>query len=519
MAPPDAQLITAEARVGTAAALDEARRLAAALRSFGIGENGVVALLMWNDLPFFTLAEACRLVGAYLVPLNWHLAPRELRDILDDCDARLLVGHAPLLHAAGFADDEKRRVVARDAPAGVQAAYPQARGFDASRWPASWHRWEALLATHAPWDGEPPVTERGGVFYTSGTTGKPKGVVRDPLPAATWAELHGRSMAGFGLTEGGESPRITVQTGPLYHSAPNAYAQLVWRAGGQVHLAPRFDAAGLLATIERERVTHLHLVPTLLKRLLDLPASTRQAHDLSSLVSICHGAAPCPAAVKRAAIAWLGPIIREYYAGTETGIIAWATSAEWLARPGTVGRAAPGVELRVIDSHGVDVPPGQTGELIARSASTTSFHYHRRGNAHQVPGRPGFASLGDLGHQDADGYLFLTDRRADCLISGGVNIYPAEIEAELAVLPGVADCVVFGVPDDDLGEVVHAVVEPQPGARLDTIALRDALRARLAAFKLPRVIELSDALPREDSGKIRKRELREAHWRALGRHI
>lgn len=514
-----AGLTSPDGRLDGPMAIEQARRLACGLRALKIGENDRVALLMWNDTPFFTLGEACQLVGAYLVPLNWRLASPELRYILQDCEAKVLFGHAALLQAAGFGACEPFSVVAKEAPPFIRAAYPKYVHPEPGSWEPEWLRWEALLAASSSRLEESPRAERGGVFYTSGTTGKPKGVVRAALPSEVWAELHGRSIAGFGLDVTSGDRIITVQAGPLYHSAPNAYAQLVWRGGGEVVIMPRFDAQTLLHEIARARATHLHLVPTMLKRLIDLDKSERDAVDISSLISICHGAAPCPPEVKRSAVSWLGPVIREYYAGTETGIVAWSTSAQWLARPGTVGRAAVGVDIRIIDSAGLELPAGIAGEVIARSASTTSFHYHGRDEAHGIQGWEGYASLGDVGYLDSDGYLFLVDRQVDIVISGGVNIYPAEIEAELMALPGVADCAVFGVPDPDLGEVTHALVETQSGLTPDQAEILRALRLRLAEYKLPRLIEFRASLPRDENGKIPKRLLRDAYWREVGRLI
>ena len=512
-------LVTPDTRIEGVAAADESARLASVLVSLRVGANDAVAILMWNDVPFFTLSEACRLVGAYMVPLNWHLAPPELRYILSDCGAKVLFGHDALLREAGLQESDQFQVVALKTPAFVHAAYPKVHPMLRSSWPQAWRDWTELLSSHLPLQVAVPGLERGAMIYTSGTTGRPKGVVRDPLPSEVWAELHGRSMLGFGLNVGAGERRVTVQVGPLYHSAPNAYSSLVWRNGGIVSVEPRFDAERLLAEIERQRVTHIHLVPIMIKRLLDLPQQVRNAHDLSSLVSVCHGAAPCPPDVKRAAIDWLGPIICEYYAGTETGIIAFATSAEWVARPGTVGRAAKGVDVRVIGNRGQELRRGQAGELIARSASTISFHYHQQHGKKALDGWDGYLSLGDIGHMDDEGFIFLSDRSSDMIISGGVNIYPAEIESQLTVLPGVQDCVVFGVPDAEYGEAVYAIVQPQPGVILQPGALREVLRTRIATYKVPRVIELRSDLPREDSGKIRKRLLRDEHWRDHGAKI
>lgn len=283
---------------------------------------------------------------------------------------------------------------------------------------------------------------------------------------------------------------------------------------------PRFDPEELLRTIERERITHLNMVPIMFSRLLKLPADVRQRYDVSSLRFVAHAAAPCPADVKRAMIDWWGPLIHEYYGSTETGNLTFCDTQEWLAHPGTVGRAIEGAEIRILDDAGKPLAPGEIGEIALRFPEVGDFTYHNDDAKRGSVDRDGFVAPGDVGYLDEDGFLFLCDRKVDMIISGGVNIYPAEIEAALADMPGVADSAVFGIPDDEYGESVCAVIQPQPGNQTpDAEAVRSFLRERVAGYKVPRRIEFADVLPREDSGKIFKRKLRAPYWESAGRAI
>ncbi|MDH3739687.1 MAG: AMP-binding protein, partial [Alphaproteobacteria bacterium] len=324
-----------------------------------------------------------------------------------------------------------------------------------------------------------------------------------PELAATTAQ---RTALAFGLEKGGVR---SVMTGPLYHSAPNAYGMRVLSDGGLLVLQPRFDALELLQLIERHRITHLHMVPTMFVRLLALPEPDRNRFDLSSLVHVCHGAAPCPDEVKRAMIDWWGPVICEYYAMTETGIIATSTSEDWLARQGTVGAPAPGVDILITDDEGARQPYGTSGEICVRTAVTAFVSYHRAAEKTESMRRGDYIATGDVGYVDEDGYLYISDRISDMVISGGVNIYPAEIEEVLVGIDRVRDCAVFGVPDPDYGERLVAFVESD--GELTGDGIKKALAERLSRYKVPREIHFATALPREDSGKIKKHLLREAY--------
>ncbi len=310
-----------------------------------------------------------------------------------------------------------------------------------------------------------------------------------------------------------------VVTGPMYHGAPMAWAMGWTRMKGFVVLEARFDPEDLLRLIAKHRITHLLLVPIMFTRLLKLPDEVRARYDVSSLRHVTHGAAPCPRHIKEQMIAWWGPIIYEQYGSLEIGLVTGATSEQWLAHPGTVGKPLTGVELRILDDEGDEVPSGEKGEVYARIADQPDFVYEGRPEARAEIDRGGFVTAGDVGYLDADGFLHLCDRKKDMVISGGVNIFPAEIEECLLTLPGVRDVAVFGIPDEEYGEALAAAVELDGVTQVTADDVRAHVRANLAAFKAPRLVEFLDEIPRLDSGKILKRKLREVHWAGTGRTI
>jgi long-chain acyl-CoA synthetase len=353
------------------------------------------------------------------------------------------------------------------------------------------------------------------MIYTSGTTGNPKGVRRQaPTPEQAASVERMRGMI-YGLR-----PNIrALLPGPLYHSAPNSFGLRSGRLGGALVLMPRFDPEEFLWLIEAERIDTIFMVPTMFIRLMKLPQEVRRKYDMSSLRHIIHAAAPCPADVKRAMIDWWGPVIHEFYGSTESGAVTFANSEDALKKPGTVGKISPGAELRFIGDDGKVLPQGEIGEIYSRIAGNPDFTYHNKPEKRAEIDREGFITSGDVGYVDEDGYVFICDRKRDMVISGGVNIYPAEIEAALHAVPGVHDCAVFGIPDEEFGEALMAVVEPQAGVTLDVAAIRAQLKASLADYKVPKYIEIQAQLPREDSGKIFKRRLRDPYWERAGRRI
>jgi long-chain acyl-CoA synthetase len=506
----------------TAEALERrAAQAAAVLERLGVGEGDGVALYLRNDIAFFEASFGAGMLGAYPVPVNWHYMPDEAAYLLRDSGVKVVVVHADLLPPIRVAIPDGVTVVVVDTPPEIAATY----GVDVAPLPAGTLRWDELLGASEP-RAAAPRPAPSTIIYTSGTTGRPKGVKRAAFTPGQ-AEVAARMLAmsyGFATHLDAASGRTpgqitTAVLGPLYHSAPNAHAGFAIRSGANLLILPRFDPEEVLRMIEAHRVTHLNMAPIMLVRLAKLSDEVRRRYDLSSLEFVVHAAAPCPPEVKRAMIDWWGPIIHEYYGSTEMGNVTFCTAEEWLAHSGTVGRVMPGAEVRIIDDQGRTLPAGVIGEVVGRVHGLNDFTYQNDDAKRRAMEKQGLLSPGDVGYFDEDGFLYLCDRKSDMIISGGVNIYPAEIEAELHKLPEVADCAVFGIPDDEYGERVHAVVKLKPGRAASESDIRTALRAQLAGFKVPRTIDFADDLPREDSGKIFKRKLREPFWAGRGSRI
>jgi len=507
-----AGLLSGERRLTFHMLDDRVCRAAAGFSALGIRPGDAVALLLRNDFAFMEASLAAQRLGAYAVPINWHFKAPEIDYLLKDCGARVLVAHSDLIPGAGVGARRLPHLLVVATPPEVAKAY----GIDAAACapPEGASEWEAWLARQNSLEVPEP---RAGdsMIYTSGTTGHPKGVRRSPPTpeqAAASEELR-RLVYGFrpGLR--------TVIASPLYHSAPNAYALRGLRYADLIALEPRFEPMSLLRLVEGEAISHLILTPTHFVRLLKLSETERRRHDLSSLEWVLHVGAPCPPAVKRAMLEWLGPVVHEFYGSTEAGPVTFCTAEQWLARPGTVGRAVPGATVRAYGEAGEVLPAGQPGEVFMRVPAYPDFTYHGQAEARRAIERDGLITCGDVGWLDEEGFLYLCDRKRDMVISGGVNIYPAEIESVLVTMDGVRDGVVFGVPDEEFGEALLALVEPMPGAAIEPSAVRSFLKRHLADYKVPRRIELREALPREDSGKIFKRALRDPYWRSAGRAL
>ncbi|WP_375454544.1 AMP-binding protein [uncultured Methylobacterium sp.] len=476
---------------------DTAHRAAEGFRRLGIGADDAVALVLRNDFAPFEAAQGASLAGAYAVPINWHMDADGVGAILRDCAARALVVHSDLLPRIAAGLPPGLAVLVVETPEDLRAAYPETAAAPQAAGSADWDEW---VARHPP-IAAPVTALRPAVIYTSGSTGRPKGVRRavstDGTPSA-------RARAVYGLD--GEEPATVLITGPLYHSVPNANARVAFQAGATLVLQPRFDPERTLALIAHHRVTALHAVPAMFSRLLRLPDAVRARYDLASLRHVVHGAAPCPPAVKAAMIAWWGPIVHEYYGATETGLLTLSDSAEALARPGTVGRALPGISLHVLDDDGCPLPPGTPGRIYAGSESLHRFTYVGRDAERAAIARDTLVTAGDIGVLDADGYLYLRGRARDVIVSNGATLYPADIEAAALTDPAVQDCAAFGLPDA-AGETVCACVEPVPGRTLDPAALAARIRAAVPAAGRLRV-EVIANMPREDSGKVFKGVLR-----------
>jgi long-chain acyl-CoA synthetase len=481
-------LITPTETVTYAQLNGRANQLARALRRRGLQRGDAVALLTSNRVEFVEVLLATQRIGLRLTTVNWHLTADEAGYIVDDCEARAFVAEARFADKAAGAAEAAPRATVRLAVGG------SIDGFD---------DYDAVVS---PEPGEDlPDPELGSqMLYTSGTTGRPKGVFRDEASLATAVTL-----ARAAYREG----NVHLLTGPLYHAAPLLFslnAPLI--AGVTVVLMPSWDPEEALRLIDRHRVTHTHMVPTMFHQLLVLPDDVRARYDVSSLHNVLHGAAPCPVGVKQRVIEWWGPVVNEYYAATE-GLGTWVDARTWLRKPGTVGKPVPDDQVVVGDEAGNRMPPGEVG-LVWLKASEVPFEYFKDPAKTESSYRASHFTLGDMGYVDDDGFLFLTDRSANLIISGGVNIYPAEVDAVLLEHPAVADAAVIGVPNDEWGEEVLAVIEPREGVTCNADLADELLafcRDRLAHYKCPRRVEFVDRLPRQDNGKIYKRLLRDRY--------
>jgi long-chain acyl-CoA synthetase len=505
-------IISGERKRSHGEVADRAGRIAGGLQQLGVRQGDSVCILMRNDIAFIEAAYAAMQLGAYAVPVNWHFKPEEIHYILEDSATRVLIGHADMLHQLRDAVPAGVTVLGVPTPPEILANYRIDPDHLAA--PDFAIELESWLQAQQPYDG-PSLPQPQNMIYTSGTTGHPKGVRRHaPTPEQSASAERMRAMI-YGLKPGARA----LLPGPLYHSAPNSFGLRAGRLGGALVLMPRFEPEEFLRLVEAEKIDTIFMVPTMFIRLMKLPEAVRRKYDVSSLRHVIHAAAPCPADVKRAMIEWWGPVIYEFYGSTESGAVTFASSEDALNKPGTVGRIAPGAELRFVGEDGSVLPQGEIGEIYSRIAGNPDFTYHNKPEKRAEIDRDGFITSGDVGYIDQDGYVFICDRKRDMVISGGVNIYPAEIEAALHAVPGVHDCAVFGIPDEEFGEALMAVLEPQPGVILDVADIRARLKTALADYKVPKHLEILQSLPREDSGKIFKRRLRDPYWERAGRRI
>ena len=493
--PDKAAVIAAETgEVMTYAQLDAAsNRVAQLFRSKGLGHDDVVAFMLENSIDYYGLTWGAQRAGLRYVCISSRLTQDETDYILENSGAKLLVVSASLAPAALALTTQIDRY---------------AQGGDIPGWAS----WEAAVAAM-------PATriadERAGVdmLYSSGTTGRPKGV-RVPLPEEPAIDAPNSlvmlASAAFGIN----ADSIYLSPAPLYHAAPLRWSMTIHRLGGTVVLLKKFDAEGALAAIERYRVNASQWVPTHFVRMLKLPADVRAKYDISSLKCAIHAAAPCPVPVKQAMIDWWGPVLLEYYAGSEGNGMTFATSADWLAHPGTVGRPIMGTLHIVAEDNETELGPRQEGVVFFESENVFEYHDDPEKTASSRNSR-GWSTLGDVGWVDEEGFLYLTDRKSFMIISGGVNIYPQEIENHLVTHLKVADVAVIGGPHEEMGEEVVAVIQP-----VDMAHATDDFRAELTAYareklsgvKVPRRIDFLAELPRHDTGKLYKRLLRDQYW-------
>jgi len=491
-------------RVSAGELLAASNRLVHGLRSLGLQQGDCIAAVLPNGTPMIEVYLAAAQGGWYLTPINHHLTAAEIAYILEDSEAKVFIG--------------AERFAATCSSAAAQLNFPPSRRFAVGTVPG-FQPYAAL--SHGQPDALPQDRAAGQVMnYTSGTTGRPKGV-RRPLapydPDAVFS-MYAMFLAMFGIAAGGDGVHLTGS--PLYHTAVLMFAGSSLHYGHTVVLMDKWTPESCLECIAQHRVTTTHMVPTQFHRLLALPETVRQRYDVSSLRHAIHAAAPCPIDIKRRMLDWWGPVIYEYYAASEGGGTL-VTPDEWLQYPGTVGRAWPTSEIRILDDQGRDAPTGTPGTVYI-ALGTADFEYHKDKTKTDAHRRAGFFTVGDVGYLNEDGYLFLCDRKIDMIISGGVNIYPSEVEAVLLTHPKVGDAAVFGIPNDDWGEEVKAVVEPAPGVQASPQLAKDILAYCLehtAKYKCPKSIDFMDSLPRDPNGKLYKRKLRDPYWKDRERAI
>jgi long-chain acyl-CoA synthetase len=473
------------------------KRVAQLLRAGGLEPGDHVAVLLENHPRYFEIAWGAQRAGLYLTPINWHLKADEAGYIIEDCGATALVTSAGLSQVAKELEPRLGTVSVRlmmDGTVDGYASYEDAcAGFPA-------------VALDDEFEG-------ALMFYSSGTTGRPKGI-KPALPARIpFGSGGGALIALIGNVYGFSPETIYLCPAPLYHAAPLGWSMTAQRLGGTVVVMEKFDAARALELIESYQVTHAQFVPTHFVRMLKLPEDQRRAYDLSSLSMVVHAAAPCPVEVKQQMMAWFGPIIYEYYAGSEGNGFCAINPEEWLAHPGSVGKPLIGV-IHILDDDGRELPTGEAGQIWFESNMRFEYHNDPDKTLSAFNDR-GWSTLNDVGYVDVDGFLYLTDRASHMIISGGVNIYPQEVENELVMHPSVTDAAVIGVPDAEMGEQVKAVVIAAAGAVGGPDLEQELIgycRARLAHYKCPVSVDFVDELPRLPTGKLLKRELRQRYW-------
>ncbi|MEE9254568.1 MAG: AMP-binding protein [Pseudomonadales bacterium] len=481
-------------------------RLIGALRNAGLEAGDTISIFAGNSSEYFEVMGACAHGGWIYVPVNWHFTADELAYVVDNSDSIAIVADQQFIDVAlrGTKEVELKTKIAIGGAAGDFQDY------------------ETFM--HAAEPTEPENESFGGpMFYTSGTTGRPKGVRSSTFQSN--APIETMEFVGAALGDMLKLPAdgVSLLCGPVYHSAQWAWSFLPMLRGSRVVMRQRFDPQETLRLIDAYRVTNSHMVPTQFHRFLRLDAAERESFDGSSLVAIWHGAAPCPPQVKKQMIEWWGPHIYEYYGSTEGSIVTTVDSQEWLTRPGTVGKPMPTSEVMILGEDATPCATGEEGQIYVKSLMGADFEYYKEpdktAEAHL---EPGVYTFGDIGYLDEDGYLYMSDRKIDMIISGGVNIYPAEIEAVLIGHPAVHDAAVFGIPNEEFGEEVKAAVEVTPGLEASEKLAEDLVahcREHLAGFKVPRSVDFVDELPRHPTGKLLKRLLRDKYWQEAGRKI
>ncbi len=482
-------------------------QVASGIANMGVKEGDVIAVYMRNSMAYLQIIQACKRLGIYYCPINWHFTAEEVAFIISDSGTKILFTESALIDAVLEALPHELRLISTQSNKNelsapdtlVNIMSPRVQDFDVWR------------NAHTPFIGQ-AVSPRGHMAYTSGTTGRPKGVVRFPVAIeqleAQQVFMQEVVVNALGLRAGCRA----LLPAPIYHSGPSIFTQMSLRVCDTFIVMERFDPQEVLRLIELYRINVVYLVPIMYVRMLKLPESVRKKYDLSSLNFVASTGSPCPPEIKRQMIEWFGEIIYETYASSEAGMITGIGSVDALRKPGSAGKPIGRGIIRIYDQNGQVCDPNVPGKIYVHQPAYADFTYRDNPEARKKIERDGLITLGDIGYLDEDGFLFVCDRESDMVISGGVNIYPAEIESELISHPDIADCAIVGIPDEEYGERLLAFVQPFRDAELSGDALRQWLKPRMAGYKIPREFRFQMDLPRDDSGKIVKRKLRQPFW-------
>lgn len=462
------------------------QKLAGGLTALGLNEGDVVAVMMKNHPAFIDVMMACRTIGIYHCAINWHFKAGEASHIMNDSNAKALIVQSEFLA-------EIESIIPEDIPVLVIDSHDETQ-----------QNYEDWLSKQPVYNG-PKKAPRGMMPYTSGTTGNPKGVRRTPLDPADEPLAKELSEQAWGVKAGAR----TLMPAPLYHSAPNSVTQQTLIYGELLVLTQTFDAEDILRLIEKHKITTAYLVPIMYVRLMRLPDEIKQRYNISSINFVASTGSPCAPELKASMIEWWGNVIYETYASSETGMLTVQKPEDALKKPGSVGRPVTGADIKIIDADGNECPPGEIGVIYGRQPAFPDFTYQNNQQARDKASLGHLVTVGDMGYFDSDGYLFVCDRISDMVISGGVNIYPAEIEHVLLEIKGVQDCAVIGIPDQEYGESLLGLVKFQNSSDSTVADIKSYLESRLAKYKVPRKINIVDSIARDDNGKISKRRIKQ----------
>lgn len=494
-----------------------ARKLATVLHKQGIRENDTIAILMRNDPRYFEVIQACRYIGAYYVPLNWHSVFSDIEHIVHDAKAKIIVAHSDLINAFGDNTFAELPVKLFNTPIEIQDSFSLSDALckvnidtkqDTAERPQE-NDLEELLASSVPIDSDCKPF-RGMFAYTSGSTGRPKGIKRkiDDHEADKYTVYQALSVSLMHLEAGS---RFLVAA-PIYHSAPNTLTICSLAANKvDIFIEVKFDAESFLQSIQSNKITHIYIVPTMMIRLLKLPEHVRKRYDVSSLQYALSTGSACPSDVKSAMINWFGPIFYESYGASEIGFMTLISSAEAQLKPGSVGKVVAGGSIKILNDAKEELQVGESGLIYVDLPMFGEFSYTNADNTNDDIAFKSYISVGDIGYLDSEDYLFINDRKKDMIISGGVNIFPLEIESVLINMEQIVDCAIIGAPHPEFGEMVVASVQCHPQQTVTLEQVKGFLEGKLAHYKFPRKIDLHTTLPREDSGKIFKQRLREPY--------